>query len=118
MQSDNKRKKITAKYVIGFKDSSHCVYENGCVIYENDKILSVGPNNKERYSKIETLVGGNKILSPGFVNLHCVSNIDIQTLLMKKNLTKIPKDKYWRIKNNLKGRFFFKFRLNTLWQIF
>ena len=51
MQSDNKRKKITAKYVIGFKDSSHCVYENGCVVYENDKILYVGPNNKEKYSK-------------------------------------------------------------------
>ena len=106
MQSDNKRKKITAKYVIGFKDSSHCVYENGCVVYENDKILYVGPNNKKKYSKVETLVGGNKILSPGFVNLHCVSNIDIQTLLMKKNLTKIPKDEYWRIKNNLKDEFF------------
>ena len=107
MQSDNNRKKkITAKYVIGFKDSHHCVYENGCVVYEKDKILYVGPNNKEKYSKIETLVGGNKILSPGFVNLHCISNIDIQTLLMKKDLKRIPKEKSWKIKDSLKKDFF------------
>ena len=39
-------------------------------------------------------------------NLHCISNIDIQTLLIKKTLKRIPKKKSWKIKDKLKEDFF------------
>ena len=86
MIKETKKRKITAKYVIGFENNKHCIYNNGCVVYEGNKIIYAGPNNKEEYSNLDTINGGNKILSPGLINLHCVSNIDIQNLLMKENL--------------------------------
>ena len=80
MLKESKRRKITAKYVIGFDNGNHCIYNDGCVVYEGNKIIYAGPNNKKAYSNLETINGGNKILSPGLINLHCVSNIDIQNL--------------------------------------
>ena len=106
MLKETKKRKITAKYVIGFENNKHCIYNNGCVVYEGNKIIYAGPNNKEEYSKLDTINGGNKILSPGLINLHCVSNIDIQNLLMKENIFKIQKDKYFCKNNNLSSDFF------------
>ena len=45
MLKKTKKRKITAKYVIGFKDNKHCIYSNGCVVYEGNKIIYDTLNN-------------------------------------------------------------------------
>jgi cytosine/adenosine deaminase-related metal-dependent hydrolase len=66
--------KVTAKYVIGFDGDDHIIIHNGEVVYENDTILYVG--KKYEGHADEVIDAGNAVVSPGFIDLNALGDID------------------------------------------
>jgi 5-methylthioadenosine/S-adenosylhomocysteine deaminase len=66
--------KITGKYVIGFNDNDHVIYLDGQVVYEGEEIIYVGQDYRE--SVDATIHAGNAIISPGFIDLDALGDID------------------------------------------
>ncbi len=66
--------KITAKFVIGYDGHWPLVYTDGCVVYEEDTILFVGSQYPEEVD--QTIEAGNAIISPGFIDLDALGDID------------------------------------------
>lgn len=46
------------------------VQENGCIIVENNKVILVNSSIPEKYSHISVIDFGDKLIIPGFVDLH------------------------------------------------
>ena len=68
------RTRISARFVIGFKDGDHVVYERGEVVYEDDAIHFVGHGFPGAVDV--DLDAGDAIVSPGFIDLNALSDID------------------------------------------
>ncbi|MED4781827.1 amidohydrolase family protein [Brevibacillus choshinensis] len=66
--------KVTAKYVIGFDGDDHVIIRDGEVVYENDTILFVG--HKYEGETEEVIDAGNAVVSPGFIDLNALGDID------------------------------------------
>lgn len=66
--------KIKGRYVIGFQDGEHVVYNDGEVVYENDTITYVGKRTSS-YAD-EVIDGGNCIVSPGFIDLDALGDVN------------------------------------------
>lgn len=73
-----KTTKITAKYVIGFKDGGHHIYEQGELVYRGDTVLFVGHGYQGQVD--ETLAMGNALVGPGFIDLDAVADLDSTVL--------------------------------------
>jgi 5-methylthioadenosine/S-adenosylhomocysteine deaminase len=58
-------------------DPKSRIYDEGCVIVEDDKILDVGKTEEvmPRYRKDKVINAKKKVVLPGFVNLHCHSGL-------------------------------------------
>jgi 5-methylthioadenosine/S-adenosylhomocysteine deaminase len=69
---------IQGGWVIGFQHGHHAILKDGVVLIEDDRILHVGRRFDGRVDT--TIDATGKLVSPGFVNIHAVANIDIQTL--------------------------------------
>ncbi|MGD9318177.1 MAG: chlorohydrolase family protein [Anaerolineae bacterium] len=74
---------IRGSWVVGYQNGHHAILSDGVVVVEDDRILHVGPSFEGRIDK--TLDARGKLVSPGFVNVHAVANIDIQTLGLDTN---------------------------------
>jgi len=66
--------KIQARFVIGYLNSDHVVYKNGEVVFEDDRILFVGHNYSQSVDSV--INAGNSIISPGFIDLNALGDID------------------------------------------
>ncbi len=66
--------KVKGKYIIGFKDGVHVIYENGQVVYEDETIIYVGKDYKGHVDKV--IDEGNCIVSPGFIDLNALGDIN------------------------------------------
>ncbi|SFC98469.1 amidohydrolase family protein [Bacillus sp. UNCCL81] len=66
--------KLKGRYVIGFDGSEHVILENAEIVYEKDTILYVGKNYTEEVDQVIDV--GNAILSPGFIDLNALGDID------------------------------------------
>jgi len=66
--------KITGKYVIGFDGNDHMIYLDGLVVFEGNEIIYVGQNYFEPVDT--TIDAGNAIISPGFIDLDALGDID------------------------------------------
>ncbi len=68
------RTKVTGRFVIGFDGADHVVYDRGEVVYEQDRILFVG----HRFpGPVDTTIdAGDSIVSPGFIDLDALADID------------------------------------------
>ncbi|WP_059172320.1 amidohydrolase family protein [Bacillus sp. FJAT-27445] len=66
--------KIMGRYVIGFDGNDHVILENAEVVYENDTIIYVGKNFPGEVS--EVIDAGNAVISPGFIDLNALGDID------------------------------------------
>ncbi len=66
--------KITGKFVIGYDGHAPVVYSDGCVVYEGDRILFVG--NRYSAEVDRTIDAGQAIISPGFIDLDALADID------------------------------------------
>ncbi|MEM4234529.1 MAG: chlorohydrolase family protein [Candidatus Methanomethylicaceae archaeon] len=68
------RTKIRSRYVIGFDGQDHVVYENGELVYEGDRVLYAGLSFDGRVDRV--IEAGNSIVSPGFLDLNALADID------------------------------------------
>ena len=84
--------KVTGKYVIGYDGNDHAVYENGCVVYEGDTIIFAGKNYDGDFD--ELIEGGNAIISPGFIDLDALGDIDHALIFSEINPDN-KKHLYW-----------------------
>jgi cytosine/adenosine deaminase-related metal-dependent hydrolase len=71
---------IQGGWVVGYQDGHHAILRDGVVVIEDDKILFVGPHFDGAVDK--TIDARGRLVSPGFINSHCVANLDIQTLAL------------------------------------
>ncbi|MBV7332436.1 amidohydrolase family protein [Chloroflexi bacterium TSY] len=71
---------IQGGWVIGFQNGHHTILQNGVIVMEDDRIIHVGPHFDGTID--QTIEARGKLISPGFVNIHAVANIDIQTLTL------------------------------------
>lgn len=66
--------KVKGKYVIGFEDGEHIIYQDGEVVYEDDTIIYVG---KDYTGDVDQVIDeGNCIVSPGFIDLNALGDIN------------------------------------------
>ncbi len=66
--------KMRGKYVIGFKDKDHVIYEDGEIVFEGNEIIYVGHHYKGEVD--DTYEAGNAVISPGFIDLDALGDID------------------------------------------
>src|SRR4029450_7912346 len=59
---------IEGGWVVAFNGTSHEVYENGSVVYENDRIVHAGGPYTGTVDM--RLSARGKLVSPGFINTH------------------------------------------------
>lgn len=90
-------KKLKGKYVIGYDGNDHEIILNGEVVYEDDKIVYVGKNYEGTVD--ETTDCGNSVISPGFIDLNALGDIDHDIIhleagsAVRKSLS--PSEKYF-----------------------
>jgi cytosine/adenosine deaminase-related metal-dependent hydrolase len=80
--------RIDGGIVVGWSGAGHEIVPNGSVVIEDDKIKSVGTDKSETVEKVIDAAG--KIVSPGFVNLHVHSQLNVGDYL----LTDVTKKDY------------------------
>ncbi|WMX54964.1 amidohydrolase family protein [Peribacillus sp. R9-11] len=66
--------KLKGRYVIGYDGCDHVILENAEIVYEKDTIVYVGKNYTEEVD--EVIDAGNAIISPGFIDLNALGDID------------------------------------------
>lgn len=66
--------KLKGKYVIGFDGDDHVILEDSEVVYKNDTIIYVGKNYPGKVD--EVIDAGNAVISPGFIDLNALGDID------------------------------------------
>ncbi len=82
---------LTARWVIGFEDGAHVIHENGCLLIEGDRIAHVGPMVETDARRCDY---GQAIISPGFVDLDALSDLDT-TILGFDNFPAWRKGRVW-----------------------
>lgn len=82
--------KLKGKYIIAYEDNDHILISDGEIVYENDTIIYVGKGYSEQVD--ETIDVGEAIISPGFIDLDALGDIDHDSIHieqkeeMRKNL--------------------------------
>ncbi len=71
---------IQGGWIVGFQNGHHAVLRDGVVVYEEDRILHVGASFAGAVDVVIPAAG--KLVAPGFVNIHALANIDVQTLVL------------------------------------
>lgn len=66
--------KLQGRYVIGFDGNDHVILENAEVVYERDTIIYVGKNYSHEVDEVINV--GNSVISPGFIDLNALGDID------------------------------------------
>jgi 5-methylthioadenosine/S-adenosylhomocysteine deaminase len=88
--------KIQGGYVVAYNGKQHEVLDGGCVVFEGPNIIFVGfPDNPACPKTERTLHAPGRLISPGFINLHCIANIDLQPLRIDVGSVGFPKSKAW-----------------------
>jgi 5-methylthioadenosine/S-adenosylhomocysteine deaminase len=66
--------KLKGRYVIGFDGDDHVILEDSEVVYKNDTIIYVG---KDYSGEVDEIIDvGNAVISPGFIDLNALGDID------------------------------------------
>lgn len=68
------RTRITARFVVGYEGGDHVVYRDGEVVYEDDRIVHVGHGFEGSVDR--TIEAGDAVVSPGFVDLNALADVD------------------------------------------
>ena len=69
---------VTASWVVGHKDGSHRLLQNGEVVFENGEILFVGHRFPGEVAR--RIDFGNALISPGLIDLDALSDLDTTIL--------------------------------------
>lgn len=78
--------KLKGRYVIAFNGDDHVILEHAEVVYEYDTIIYVGKNYGEDVS--EEIDTGNSIISPGFIDLNALGDIDHDILHLEASASR------------------------------
>ncbi|MCA4134973.1 chlorohydrolase family protein [Arthrobacter sp. M4] len=68
------RTALHARYVVGFDGADHVLHHDASVVYEDDRIIHVGPGWDGPTDHEMDL--GNALLAPGFIDLDALADID------------------------------------------
>lgn len=75
------RTAIDAGWLIAWDGTRHVAIEGGRLVYEGDRILFAGdPSDPACPAADRTIDAGDRLVTPGLVNLHCIANLDAQIL--------------------------------------
>ena len=74
-QSGTKRTLVRGRWVVGFDGQEHRLIDDGVVVYEGDRIVHVGKSYDGNADEVIEAEG--RLILPGLINIHAVSNIDI-----------------------------------------
>lgn len=70
--------KLKGRYVIGYDGSDHVIVENAEIVYQNESIIYVG---KKYLGEVDEVIDvGNSVISPGFIDLNALGDIDHDVL--------------------------------------
>jgi cytosine/adenosine deaminase-related metal-dependent hydrolase len=83
---------LTARWVVGHRDGRHVIFDDGVVVFEGDKVVFVGHDYPGEVA--ERIDYGNAILSPGFIDLDALSDLDT-TVLAFDNQPSWKKGRVW-----------------------
>lgn len=78
--------KIKGQYVIGYDGTDHVLLKDAEVVYEKDSIIYVGKGYEEAVD--ETIDCGNSVISPGFIDLNALGDIDHDILHIEADAQK------------------------------
>lgn len=70
--------RIRAAWVVGYRQGDHCLYADGEVVYQGDKILFVGHDYPGHID--EEINVGNSLVGPGFIDLDALGDLDTTVL--------------------------------------
>lgn len=74
--------KVRAKYIIAHENDTNVIYEDCEMIYEDNTIIEIGHNTKGKYD--EFVDYGKSIISPGFIDLDALGDIDHALFYMEQ----------------------------------
>ncbi len=74
---------IQGGWIVGFQQGHHAILRDGVVVYGEDRIVHVGADYIGAVDAVIPAAG--KLVAPGFVNIHALANVDIQTLVLDTN---------------------------------
>ncbi|WZB77415.1 chlorohydrolase family protein [Achromobacter insuavis] len=83
---------LTARWVVGHENGRHCLYENGEVVFQGDRIVYVGPRYPGAVARRHDY--GRALIGPGFVDLDALSDLDT-TILGFDNSPAWRKGRIW-----------------------
>jgi len=86
------RTRMTGRYVVGY-DGGHRIIAGGEVVYDDDRIVFVGRGYTGQVDR--TIDASDCLVSPGFVNLHAVTNVDLQVFRIDVDSPGFPKSRAW-----------------------
>ncbi|WP_042476146.1 chlorohydrolase family protein [Bacillus ndiopicus] len=78
--------KLKGKYVIYCDNDNHRLLEDGEVVYENDTIIYVGKGYDGQVDEVMDV--GESIISPGFIDLDALGDIDHDAIHVEQPATK------------------------------
>lgn len=78
--------KLKSSYVVGYDGRDHVLLKEAEVVYEGDSIIYVGKEYGEAVD--ETIDCGNAVLSPGFIDLNALGDIDHDILHIEADAQK------------------------------
>lgn len=86
------RTRLKGRYVVAF-DRDHRILPDAEVVYEHDRVVFVGRSYDGPVDR--TIDASDCLVSPGFVNLHAVTNVDLQVFRIDVDSPGFPKSKAW-----------------------
>lgn len=89
--------KLKGRYVVGYDGNDHVLLKDAEVVFEDTSIIYVGKEYKE--SVDETIDCGNSVISPGFIDLNALGDIDHDILHVEADKEKsknlLWSESYW-----------------------
>lgn len=83
---------LTARWVVGHRDGRHCVYRNGEVVIQADRVVFVGHGFDGTVEK--RIDYGNALIGPGLIDLDALADLDT-TVLGYDNQPAWKKGRIW-----------------------
>lgn len=84
--------RIRGRWVIGY-DGGHRLLPDAEVVYEDGQIVFVGRGYPGPVDRV--IDAGDKLVSPGLINLHAVANVDLQVFRIDLDTPGFPKRREW-----------------------
>jgi cytosine/adenosine deaminase-related metal-dependent hydrolase len=83
---------VSARWVVGHRNSQHCLIENGEVVFDDGVIVFVGRGYPGQVAR--RVDYGQALLGPGFIDLDALSDLDT-TILGYDNQPAMLKGRVW-----------------------